>query len=69
MEVEHWERKNSNMALCEVNQEFVFQRFQIQHTNRWAYLAQRDQIKLAWRNGNEDSSDKIKQKIGKKLKN
>ena len=46
MEVKHWEKRNSDMALCEVNQEFESQRFQLQQANRWADQAPRDKISL-----------------------
>ena len=46
MEVNHWEKKNSDMALYDVNQEFESQQFQLQQANRWAHQAQRDKISL-----------------------
>ena len=49
MEVNHWEQRNSDMALCEVNQEFESQRFQLQQAIRSADHAQRDEKKLVWR--------------------
>ena len=30
VEVKHWERRNSDIALCETNQEFESQRFRLQ---------------------------------------
>ena len=46
VEVKHWEKRNSDMALDEFNQEFESQRFQLQQANRWADQAQRDKIIL-----------------------
>ena len=45
-EVKHWEKKKSDMALIVVNQEFEFQRFQLQQANQWADQAQRDKVSL-----------------------
>ena len=45
VEARHWEKRNSEMALYEVNQEFEFERFQLQ-ASRWAYQAQRDNFSL-----------------------
>ena len=46
VEVKHWEDKNSDIALHEINQEFEFQRSQLQQANRWADQAQREKISL-----------------------
>ena len=46
MEVKHWEKTNSDMALYEANQEFESQRVQLQQANRWADQAQSDKISL-----------------------
>ena len=46
MEVKHGEKRNSDVALSEVNQEFESQRFQLQQANRWADQAQRDKVSL-----------------------
>ena len=45
MEVKHWEKRNSDVALYEVNQ-FGSHRFQPPQANRWADQAQRD--KISW---------------------
>ena len=42
MDVTHWEKRHSEIALYEVNQEYESQRFQLQQANRWADHAQRD---------------------------
>ena len=41
VEVKHWEKKNADMALNEVNQEFDSQRFQPHQASRRADQAQR----------------------------
>ena len=46
MEVKHWEKRNSDIALHETNQEFESQRLQLQQANQWADQAQRDKISL-----------------------
>ena len=46
VEVKHWEKKNSDMALHEVNQVFESQRLQLQQANQWADQAQRDKVSL-----------------------
>ena len=56
MEVKRWEKKNSDMALYEVNQEFESHRLQLQQANQWdgqARLKER-QNKIVWRIGNEE---------------
>ena len=45
VEVKHWERRNSDLALYEINQEFPSQRFQLQQADQWADQAQRDFFK------------------------
>ena len=50
VEVKHWEKRNSEMALYEVNQEFESKRFQLQRTNRWADQAPRRLSKRLPRN-------------------
>ena len=35
VEVNHWEKRNSDIALHEINQEFESQRFQLQQANHW----------------------------------
>ena len=42
----NWEKRNSDMAFQEINQEFESQRFQLHQSNRWADQAQRDKISL-----------------------
>ena len=42
VDVKHWEKRNSEIALYEVNQEYESRRFQLQQANRWADHAQRD---------------------------
>ena len=44
MEVKLWEKRNSDIALYEINQEFGSQRFQLQQANQWADQAERDKI-------------------------
>ena len=46
VEVKHWEKRKSDIALYEINQEFESQRFQLQQANQWAHQAQRDKISL-----------------------
>ena len=66
MEVKHWEKRNSGMALYE----FESQRFQLHQANRWADQAQKDKISLY---GELDLRNrlfkKIMQEIAKTLKN
>ena len=54
VEVKHWEKRNSDIALCEINQEFESQRRRPQEANQWADQAQRYKNKLVWRIGNEE---------------
>ena len=44
--MKHWEKRNSDIALHEINQEFESQRLQLQQANQWADQAQRDKIGL-----------------------
>ena len=46
VEVTHWEKRISDIALDEINQEFESQRHQLQQANQWAGQAQRDKISL-----------------------
>ena len=46
VEAKYCEKKNLDIALREINQEFESQRFQLQQANRWADQAQRDKISL-----------------------
>ena len=46
VEARNWEKRNSNIAFHEINQEFESQRFQLHQASRWADQAQRE-IKLA----------------------
>ena len=34
VEVNHWEKRNSDTALHETNQEFEFERLKVQHANQ-----------------------------------
>ena len=44
--VKHWEKRNSDIALYEINQEFEPQRLQLQQANQRADQAQREKISL-----------------------
>ena len=44
VEVKHWEKRNSDIALYEINQEFESQ--QLQLANQWADQAQRNKTSL-----------------------
>ena len=46
VEARNWEKRNSDIALREINQEFESQRFQLYQASRWADQAQRDKISL-----------------------
>ena len=46
VEARNWEKRNSDIAFQEINQEFECQRFQLQQANRLADQAQRDKISL-----------------------
>ena len=46
VEVKHWEKRNSEVAPYDINQEFESQRFQQHQASRWADQAQRDKISL-----------------------
>ena len=46
VEARNWEKRNSDIALHEINQEFESQRFHLHQASRWADQAQRDQISL-----------------------
>ena len=45
-EARNWEKRNSDISLHEINQEFESQRFQLRQARRWADQAQRDKISL-----------------------
>ena len=49
VEVKHWEKRNSVMALHEIKQEFESQRFQLQQASRWANIGLYGELEL--RNG------------------
>ena len=68
VEARNWEKRNSDIAFRENNQEFESQRFQLHQASRWADQAQRDKISLYgdWWIG---SSKKIMQALAMKLKN
>ena len=44
--VRNWEKRNSDIAFHEINQEFESQRLQRHQASRWADLAPRDKISL-----------------------
>ena len=46
VEARYWEKRNSYIALHEINQELESQRFQLHQASRWADQAQRDKISL-----------------------
>ena len=46
MEVKHWEKRNSDIALNAINQEFESQRLQLQQANHWTDQAHREKITL-----------------------
>ena len=46
VEARNWEKRNSDIAFQEINQEFQSQRFQLQQASRWADQAQRNKISL-----------------------
>ena len=46
VEVKHWEKRNWDIALCEINQEFEPQRLQLRQASQSADQAQRDKISL-----------------------
>ena len=46
VKVKHWEERNSDIALFEINQELESQRLQLQQAKQWADQAQRDKISL-----------------------
>ena len=46
IETRNWEKRNSDFAFQEINQEFESQRFQLHQVNRWTDQTQRDKISL-----------------------
>ena len=46
VEARNWEKRISDFAFQEINQEFESQRFQLHQASRWADQAQRDKISL-----------------------
>ena len=46
VEARNWEKRNSDTAFHEINQDFESQRFHLHQASRWADQAQRDQISL-----------------------
>ena len=46
MEVKHWEKRHSDVALRETNQKFESQRLQLKQANQWVDQAQREKICL-----------------------
>ena len=45
VEVKHWEKRHSDIALCKINWEIEYQRLQLQQANQWADQAQRENIR------------------------
>ena len=63
-------RENTDIALHEINQEFESQRLQLQQANQGADQARRHKISLYGElEMKNESSEKIKQHITKKMKN
>ena len=56
MEDKYWEKKNSDIAILGINQDFESQRLQLQQADQWADEAQRDKNELVWRIGNEEQT-------------
>ena len=54
VEIKHWEERNSDIALTEINQELESQQLQLQPASQWTDQAQRDKIsfygELNWGN-------------------
>ena len=46
VEARNWEKRNSDIAFHEINQEVESQRFQLHRASRWADQAQRGKISL-----------------------
>ena len=46
VEARTWEKRNSDFAFQEINQDFESQRFQLHQASRWADQARRDKISL-----------------------
>ena len=46
VEARYWAKRNSDVAVHEINQEFESQRVQLQQASRWADQARRDKISL-----------------------
>ena len=44
MKVSNWEKRNSDIALCDTHQELESQRLQLQQASQWADQAQRAKI-------------------------
>ena len=44
VEIKHWEERNSDIALTEINQELESQQLQLQPASQWTDQAQRDKI-------------------------
>ena len=54
VEVKHWEKRNSDIALCEINQEFESRRLQLQQANQWVMRLKESQNQLVSTTGNEE---------------
>ena len=46
VEARNWKKRNSDITLHEINQEFECQRFQLHQVSRWTDQTQRDKISL-----------------------
>ena len=46
VEARNWKKRNSDIPLHEINQEFECQRFQLHQVSRWTDQAQRNKISL-----------------------
>ena len=68
MEMRSSERRNSDMAQNENNQELDSQRLELYHANQWADQAPREKIYLCGGLGEIDSSKIVAQQIVKKLR-
>ena len=63
VEARNWEKRNSDIAVQEINQEFEYRRIQLQQASRWADQAQRDEISLS---GELESDESTLPRISRK---
>ena len=63
VEARNWEKRNSDIAFQEINQEFEYRRNQLQQASRWADQAQRDKISLS---GELESDESTLPRISRK---